>query len=129
MAEENKKEKITLEDLAREMRGGFASVDVKIKESEKRIIEVVDSKIDELAMITKHGFDSVGERFDKMDERFERVDERFDKMDEKLDDLDKSNNQAHENTSLRLNEVAYSFELVALKKRVDVLEEKATHYN
>lgn len=116
MTAENKK--ITLEDLAqgmqdltKEMRSGFAAVDIKIKESEKRIIEVVDTKIDELAIITKHGFDGVGEQFKKVDE--------------KLDDLDKSNSQAHENTSLRLNEVAYSFELVALKKRVDVLEKKA----
>jgi len=115
MVEENKKEKITLEDLAQEIRGGFAAVDVTIKESEKRIIKYIDTKIDtkidELAIITKRGFDG--------------VDEQFKKVDEKLDDLDRSNNQAHENTSLRLNEVAYDFELVALKKRVDVLEENA----
>ncbi|MBU3924444.1 hypothetical protein KJ854_00735 [Patescibacteria group bacterium] len=35
---------------------------------------------------------------------FEKIGEQLDRMDEKLDDLDKSNNQAHENTSLRLNE-------------------------
>ncbi|MFH1048483.1 MAG: hypothetical protein V1732_02365 [Patescibacteria group bacterium] len=84
------KKKITLEDLA-----------VTIKESEKRIIKYIDTKIDtkidELAIMTKRGFDGVSNQFNKMDER-------FDKMDEKLDDLDKSNNQAHENTSLRLNE-------------------------
>lgn len=101
------KKKITLEDLA-----------LMVKESEKRIIEVVDTKIDELAVITKNGFDGV-------DEQFKKVDEQFKKVDEKLDDLDKSNNQAHENTTLRLNEVAYSFEQVALKKRVEVLEKKA----
>lgn len=105
MSAESKK--ITMENLA-----------LMIKESEKRIIEAVDTKIDELAVITKHGFDGIGEQFKK-------VDEQFDEVNEKLDDLNKSNSQAHENTSLRLSEVAYSFELTALKKRVEVLEHKA----
>lgn len=87
----------TVENLAQEMRGGFAAVDVKIKESEKRIIKDIDIKIDELAMITKHGFDSVDEQFKKVDERFDRMDERFDK-------LEKTNTREHEDISLRLDE-------------------------
>ena len=73
----------------------------QIKEVVKEAIEPmgveIKKEIEELAIMTKRGFDGVSNQFNKMDER-------FDKMDEKLDDLDKSNNQAHENTSLRLNE-------------------------
>lgn len=120
MALNNEKEKITLEGLA-----------LMIKESEKKIIEAVDVKIDKLAMMTKHGFDNVDERFknmderfDKMDERFDKMDERFDKADERFDKFEKTNSQDHENARLRLGEVAYRFELVDLKKRVEVLEQK-----
>lgn len=99
----------TIDKLALEMRDGFVAVDVKIKESEKRIIKdidaKIDTKIDELAVITKHGFDSVGER---------------------LDDLEKTNTREHEEIKLRQDEVPYRFELVELQKRVDVLKRRAS---
>lgn len=110
----------TVDKLALEMRNGFVAVDVKIKESEKRIIKdidakidnidakidtKIDTKIDELAVMTKHGFDSIGER---------------------LDDLEKTNTREHEEIKLRQDEVPYRFELVELQKRVDVLKRKAS---
>ncbi len=63
--------------------------------------------------------------FDKMDERFDKIDGQLNEMNERLIDLDKTNTQAHEDAGLRLNNVAYRFELVDLKKRVEVLEKKA----
>lgn len=91
----------------------------------KVLKETILEATEPMMIASQKEFEKIGQRFDKMDERFDTMDERFDKTDEKLDDLDKSNNQAHENTSLRLNEVAYKFEIVDLKKRVDVLEQKA----
>lgn len=50
----------------------------------------------------------------------------FDKIGEQITDMDRSNTKAHEDMALRLDNVAYRFELVELKKRVEVLEKKAT---
>ncbi len=104
--------KITLEKLSQEMRDGFVAVGTKIKESEKRIVggidAKIDSKIDELAAITKKGFDNVDERFNKLEGRFDR--------------FEQTNSREHEEMNLRLNEVAYRFELLALQKRVEKLE-------
>lgn len=100
MAVKNKKEKVTLEYLAQEMRSGFVSVDVKIKESEKRIIKEMDSKIDtkieDLAIMTKNGFDGVDKKHAEHDNRFTALEmaikfgfgeskEMFKKLEEKID--------------------------------------------
>ncbi len=120
----------TVGDLAREMRGGFAGVDVKIKESEKRIIKEIDIKmdanIDELALMTKRGFDSVDERFDKVDERFDKLEKtntreheeintRLEKVDEKL---------AEHDSHFTALEMAIKFGFDESKKRDEKLEAK-----
>jgi len=132
-----KKKKITLEDLAlvtkkgfaeskktvdklmQEMRGGFDGVDVKIKESEKRIIKEIDTKIDtkidELALITKRGFDAVDERFDEVDEKLAEHDGRFTAVDEKL---------AEHDGRFTALETAMKFGFNESKKRDEKLEAK-----
>jgi len=60
----------------------------------------------DLAGMVQRGFVSVDERFNKVDKAFE------------------VNTREHEAISLRLDNVAYRFELVELQKRVDFLEKK-----
>lgn len=110
MAAKNKKEKITLENLAANLSGLAKTVDTLTQEMRGGFAESKNA-IEELAIITKHGFDGVGEKFDKVDKRFDK--------------LEKTNTREHEEMSLKLDNVAYRFELVELKKRVEVLEKKS----
>jgi polyhydroxyalkanoate synthesis regulator phasin len=74
--------------------------------------------IDDLAMMTKRGFDELGEKLgEKIDELGERVKEGFGVVSE-------NNAREHDDIKLRLDNVAYRFELVELQKRVDALEKK-----
>lgn len=67
--------------------------------------------IDDLARMTKDGFDELGGKIDKLSEQV-RV--GFG-----------NNAREHEDMKLRLDNVADRFEVVDLQKRVDVLEKKA----
>lgn len=63
----------------------------------QQIKEVIKEEVGELALMTKKGFDEVGERFDEVGERFEKLEGRFDTveatmvtkeyLDEKIADL------------------------------------------
>jgi hypothetical protein len=75
--------------------------------------------IDQLAQMVQRGFDETAKK-DEMDRRFEHVDKRFDAVDKRLDKLE----QGHEEIKLRLDNVAYRFELVELQRRVELLEKK-----
>ena len=78
--------------------------------------KTTDEKIDDLATAVKIGFDEVGKNIgalitkntneikDEMSKGFKKVDDRL------------------EAVELRLDNVAYRFELVELEKRVDLLE-------
>lgn len=67
--------------------------------------------IEDLAMMVKNGFD----------EAEKKGGERFDKLEKRLGDLE----QGQEEIKLKLDNVAYRFELVELQKRVEILEKKA----
>jgi uncharacterized protein YoxC len=41
--------------------------------------------IEELALITKNGFDGVDKRFEKVEQRFDGVNKRFEKVEQKVD--------------------------------------------
>lgn len=56
---------------------------------------------------------------------FEHVDHRMDSLEKGQEEIIKNNAKDHEDMALRLDNVAYRFELVELKKRVEVLEQKA----
>ena len=75
---------------------------------------------DNLAVMIKQGFDQTDKRFDQIDKRFDRVDKRFDRVEGRLDCLEKG----QEEIKLKLDNVAYPFELVELQKRVEILEKK-----
>ena len=65
--------------------------------------------IEDLAGMVKRGFDG--------------VDKKFHEIDEKLNVLA----TGQEEIKLRLDNVAYRFELVELQKRVELLEQKVLH--
>lgn len=62
----------------------------------------------------------VKEGFDDMDERFKEVHKRFDRVESRLDDLDKG----QEEIKLKLDNVAYRFEVEDLDKRLRKVEVK-----
>ena len=64
--------------------------------------------IDDLALMTKEGFEKVDK---DMKEGFKKIDRDIDEL-----------KQGQERIELRLDNVAYRFELVALEKRVEALE-------
>lgn len=70
-----------------------------------------NTTLDDLAGMVKHGFDSVDKRFDSVDKRFDRVEDRLDTLE-----------QGQEEIKLKLDNVAYRFELEELQKRVRRLE-------
>ena len=74
----------------------------------KAMTEEIKAKttIDDLAVMVKGGFDA--------------MDGRFDKMENRLDGLE----QGQEDIKLRLDNVAYRFELVELQRRVELVEKK-----
>jgi len=66
--------------------------------------------VDDLAAIVKRGFDETGEKIEEIKNE--------------VKSLREANTREHEAITLRLDNVAYRFELVELQKRVDVLEKK-----
>jgi len=90
----------------------------KIMKEPKITIETLNKKVDDLiktvdklAIATKKGFDGI---HGEMNNRFDRVDSRLEKLE-----------RGHEDIKLRLDNVAYRFELKELEKRVNILEKKA----
>ncbi len=77
--------------------------------------------IDDLAMMTKLGFDEAGRN---IKQGFEGMNKKFEETNKNLYILSENNAREHEEIKLRLDNVAYRFELVSLEKRVDVLEKK-----
>jgi hypothetical protein len=74
--------------------------------------------LEKLAIMIKNGFDETGEKITGVETRLTGVEK-------KLDDFQKVNTREHEEMSLRLDNVAYRFELVALTQRVEKLEKIA----
>jgi len=75
--------------------------------------------IDDLAGMIKEGFEKdVKQGFEKVEKDMKQG---FEKVEKDIDDL----KQGQERIELRLDNVAYRFELVALEKRVEALEKVA----
>ena len=66
----------------------------------------------ELARMVKTGFDEMGKRFDGVDKGFDRVENRLTALETNQEDI-----------KLRLDNVAYRFEIVEVQKRLKALEE------
>jgi archaellum component FlaC len=67
--------------------------------------------INDLAEMVKQGFDSVDKRFDTVDQRFDSMDNRIASVENSLEDI-----------KLRLNEVAFQFQVNDHEKRIKNLE-------
>ena len=79
---------------------------------------------EELAKMIKLGFDGQDKRFDGQDKRFDAHDKRFDAHDKRFDKIEQRLNtleQGQEDIKLRLDNVAYRFELRDLEKTVKLL--------
>jgi len=81
MANKTKKQSVTLESLDRKMHVLALATDKKI--------DALADVVDDLARITKHGFDSVNKRFDEVDKQFELIDARLDRMDARIAMIEK----------------------------------------
>ena len=60
--------------------------------------------IDDLAKITKAGFDAVDKRFDAVDKKFDAVDKRFATVDKKFEAVDKRFGEMEYNLKLYLDD-------------------------
>lgn len=58
------------------------------KEDLKEIKKITDTAVDNLALITKRGFDDVDKRFEAVDRQFEAVGKRFESVDGQLKTID-----------------------------------------
>ncbi len=74
-------------------------------------------EFDILARMINKRFDGVTSQMAKKED----VDARFDHIEKRMDTLE----QGHEEIKLRLDNVAYHFELVELQRRVEILEKRA----
>ncbi len=68
--------------------------------------------INELAGMVKTGFDEMGKQFGKVDNRFDKVENRLTALEKGQEDI-----------KLRLDNVAYRFELIEVLKRLKTLED------
>lgn len=73
--------------------------------------------MNDLAVMVKRGFDETGEKI-------KGVKNEVDEVKKEVKSFRETNTREHEAIMLRLDNVAYRFELVELQKRVDVLEKK-----
>lgn len=83
-----KESKTTIDDLAKKIDG-------------------VAKSVDDLAVITKKGFDAVGKQFEGVNSCMNTLE------------------NGQEDIKLRLNNVAYRFEFIELQRRIILLEKKA----
>jgi len=80
--------------------------------------------LDDLAGMVKHGFDEVDKRFGDVDKRFDDVDKRFDRVEKTLKEFKSENSLEHEEIKLKLDQVAYRFEVQELDRRLKRVEAK-----
>jgi len=79
--------------------------------------------IENLAVMVQQGFEEMGKENDK---RFTKLEQGVDKLEQGVDKLEQGQaklEQGQEDIKLRLSNVAYRFEMVALEKRVQRVED------
>lgn len=87
-----------------------------------------DMTIDDLALMVQQGFDDLTGRLKKHDSKFDSIDQRFDKIDQRFDKIEEDISglkDGQERNTLKLDNVAYRFELTDLERRVQFLEKRA----
>jgi len=105
--------KITLENLAEKMDAGFEKADRKMDTGFKKADQKIDEKIDQLALAVKRGFDGVDKRFDEKTKQHQQIFDRIDNLE-----------QGQGEIKLRLDGVAYRFEVQELDRRLKRVEDK-----
>jgi len=75
---------------------------------------------EDLARMIKKGFDDHDKRLNSVDKRFDKVDSRLGKIDLRLGNLERGQDEI----KVRLDNVAYRFEVEDLQRRVKKLELK-----
>jgi len=76
--------------------------------------------LDDLAGMVKRGFDGVDKRFDRVDKRFDENTKEHRQIFQRLDNLD----NGMEEIKLKLDQVAYRFEVQELDRRLKRVEAK-----
>lgn len=99
---------MSINGLAQEMRFGF-------KEVHGAIVKTNES-IENLAVATKKGFDSVSERFDAVDERFDKVETRLGAVESGLDGIKNLLIRDHDNRIERLEDKVRMLNTLVTKK-------------
>lgn len=121
-------ERLLDQKLGEKLDGKFESIDLRFNAIDHRFelidlrFNAIDAHFERLEFSLKESFNAIEDRFDSMDRRFEAIDLRFDGMDGRLGNLEDGQDQIR----LRLDNVAYRFELNELSQRVTVLEQKIT---
>ena len=98
--------KITLENLSEKIDNGFKKV-------EKDTSQKINKKIDQLALAVKRGFNGVDKRFDENTKQHQQIFDRTDNLE-----------QGQEEIKLKLDKVAYRFEVQELDRRLKRVEAK-----
>jgi tetrahydromethanopterin S-methyltransferase subunit G len=75
--------------------------------------EIVDTAIDDFAVIVLKHFNRLDERFDQVDKRFSEVDERFIKIDKRFESIE----QRLDGIDHRLDRIDNRFEVEVLGRR------------
>ena len=99
------KENMTIEDLAKK-------IDNSDKKNDEKFTHL-ETSIEDLARITKNGFDEMGQLINTVDKRVNGVQSDIKEL-----------KRGQEDIRLKLDNVAYRFELVELQRRVTLLEKK-----
>ena len=89
-----------------------------LKKNLKKKKQVKKTTVDDLAI-------TIGSGFEHVDKRFEQVDMRLNSLERGQEEMKRENTLEHDEIKVRLDNVAYRFELVELQKRGEVLERRA----
>jgi hypothetical protein len=84
--------------------------------------EIVDTAIDDFAIIVWKHFDRLDERFDQVDKRFIEVDKRFESIEQRLDGIDHRLDRIDNRFDNHLLECVRRDEHQRLEKRVGAVE-------
>jgi predicted nucleic acid-binding Zn-ribbon protein len=87
----------------------------------KKAVKKKNVTLDDLAGMVAKGFEGVNKQFEGVEGRFKGIDNQFKGVNQRLAALE----EGQEQIKLKLDNVAYRFELIELQKRVERLEAKS----
>lgn len=78
--------------------------------------------LEDLALMTKNGFDDMGKRFDEHDKGFDKIGQRLDRIEKNQESFKKD----FSDIRFRMTELVHRDEFLQLEQRVRKLESKAS---